>query len=135
MTKAIQQSVRFKATPAELFEMYLDSKQHSAATGGKATMSRKAGGAFTAWNKQIWGTNLQIVPNRLIVQAWRSVNLKPGDADSILVLKFSKTPGGARVDLVHVNVPQQDRQGVSKGWPTYYWRPWKKYLAAKREKR
>ena len=82
MTKAIQQSVRFKASPATLFEMYLDSKEHSAATGGKANLSRKVGGAFTAWNKMLRGRNLAIIPNRMIVQTWRSVNFKPSDPDS-----------------------------------------------------
>jgi hypothetical protein len=135
MTKTIQQSVRFAATPVQLFEMYMDSKKHSAATGGKATLSRKAGGAFTAWNKMLRGRNLMIVPNRMIVQSWRSVNFKPGDADSILILEFSKAPGGGQVDLVHVNVPQQDHKGVAKGWPLYYWKPWKKYIAAKSKRR
>lgn len=135
MTKAIQQSVRFAATPAQLFEMYMDSKRHSEATGGKANMSRKPGCAFTAWNKMLRGKNLMIVPNRMIVQSWRSINFKPGDPDSILILQFSKAPGGAQVDLVHVNLPVQDHRGVTKGWPLYYWKPWKKYLAAKSKRR
>jgi hypothetical protein len=44
MTKTIQQSVRFRASPEELFDIYLDSKKHSEATGGRARMSRKVGG-------------------------------------------------------------------------------------------
>jgi activator of HSP90 ATPase len=135
MTKTIHQSARFAASPATLFEMYLDSKKHSAATGGKATLSRKVGGAFTAWNKMLRGRNLMIVPNRLIVQSWRSVNFESGDADSILILEFSKAPGGGQVDLVHVNMPQQDHKGVTRGWPNYYWKPWKRYLAAKSKRR
>ena len=135
MTKTIQQSVRFAATPAQLFEMYIDSAKHTAATGGKATLSRKAGGAFTAWNKMLHGRNLMIVPNRMVVQSWRSVNFKPGDPDSVLVLEFKKAPGGAQLDLVHVNVPIQDHVGVKKGWPKYYWQPWKKYLAEKSKRR
>jgi activator of HSP90 ATPase len=135
MTKPIQQSVRFAATPARLFEMYMDSAKHSAATGGHAKLSRKAGGTFTAWNKMLRGRNLMIVPNRMIVQSWRSINFKPGDPDSILILEFSKAPGGARVDMIHVNVPAQDHQGVSRGWPKYYWHPWKKYLKAKSKRR
>jgi hypothetical protein len=47
MTRVIQQSVLFPVPPEELFEMYLDSKKHSEATGGRARMSRKAGGEFT----------------------------------------------------------------------------------------
>jgi hypothetical protein len=135
MTKTIQQSVRFAASPATLFEMYLNSKKHSAATGGKATLSRKVGGAFAAWNKMLRGRNLMLIPNRLIVQSWRSVNFKPGDADSILILEFSKAPGGGQVDLVHVNVPPQDHKGVTRGWPSYYWKPWRRYLAAKSKRR
>ena len=135
MTKTIQQSIRFSASPAALFEMYLDSKKHSAATGGKAKLSRKAGGAFTAWNKMLRGRNLAIVPNKMIVQTWRSVNFKPGDADSILILEFSKGPGGGQVDLVHVNVPPQDQKGVTNGWPNYYWKPWRKYLKGKSRRR
>jgi hypothetical protein len=131
MTKAIQQSVKFKASPAELFEMYLDSKKHSAATGGLAKISRRVGGKFKAWGNQLSGRNLLIIPNTMIVQAWRANHWKPSDPDSILVLRFSKAPGGAVVDLVHANVPPYDHRGVSDGWPTYYWKPWKKYLAEK----
>jgi activator of HSP90 ATPase len=133
MTPTIQQSVRLPASPKELFDTYLDSKKHSAVTGGKARISRKAGAKFTAWNGALSGRNLQIVPNRLIVQAWRSVHFKRSDLDSILILEFSKAPGGGRLDLVHVNVPPQDHKGVKGGWPKYYWKPWKKYLLAKKK--
>ncbi|HMD32354.1 MAG TPA: SRPBCC domain-containing protein [Candidatus Acidoferrales bacterium] len=129
MTKAIQQSTKFNATPQALYEMYMDSKQHSAATGGSARLSRKPGGEFTAWNGMLRGKNLLLVPNRMIVQAWRSCNFPSSAPDSILILSFTKEGSGTRVDLVHVNVPPQDYKGVSKGWPTYYWKPWKRHLA------
>jgi Activator of Hsp90 ATPase homolog 1-like protein len=132
MTKPIQQTVRFAAGPRELFEMYVDSKKHSAATGGHARMSRRTGGRFTAWNGMLRGRNLLVVPGRMIVQTWRSINFKDSDPDSILVLRFSKAPGGSgRVDLVHANLPASDHRGVGQGWPKYYWRPWAKYLAKK----
>ena len=133
MTPTIQQSVVLPASPKELFDAFLDSKKHRAVTGGNAKISRKPGAKFTAWNGALSGRNLQIVPNRMIVQAWRSVHFKASDADSILVLKFSKAPGGGRIDLVHVNVPPQDHKGVKGGWPKYYWKPWKKYLLAKQK--
>ena len=131
MTKTILQSVKFNATPGELFELYLDAKKHSAATGAPVKISRKVGGAFNAFGGAISGRNLLIIPGTMIVQAWRSTHFKPSDPDSILVLCFSKASGGSRVDLVHVNVPQQDHKGVTQGWQKYYWKPWKKYLAAR----
>ncbi len=129
MTKPIVQSVTFRASPRRLFEIYTQSKKHSAATGQKASVSNKAGGRFTAFEGAISGKNLLVVPNRMIVQAWRATHWPKTDPDSILTLTFSKVPGGARIDLVHVGVPQHDHQGVTQGWPAYYWKPWRTYLS------
>jgi activator of HSP90 ATPase len=125
----IQQSIALKASPDDLFDTFLDSKAHSAVTGAPAKTSRLAGGKFTAFGGELRGRNLLIVPKKLIVQAWRSRHWKTADPDSVLVLRFSKAPGGGRIDLVHINVPAHDRKGVTQGWPTYYWKPWKAFLA------
>ncbi|HKM89346.1 MAG TPA: SRPBCC domain-containing protein [Candidatus Acidoferrales bacterium] len=131
MTKAILQSVKFNAKPEELFELYLDAKKYSASTGSPVKISRKVGGAFQAFGGAISGRNLLILRRKMIVQAWRSTHFKSADPDSILVLCFSKAHGGSRVDLVQVNVARQDHKGVTQGWPKYYWKPWKRYLAGR----
>lgn len=41
MTPAIEQSVTFKSTPAELYQLFMDSAKHTAATGAPAKISRK----------------------------------------------------------------------------------------------
>jgi len=128
MTKPIAQSVTFKASPEELFEMFTDSNKHSAATGAKAKVSAKAGAKWSAFDGMILGKNLMVVPGQMIVQAWRAAHWKESDLDSVLTVRFSKAPGGGKVDLVHVGVPQHDHRGVTKGWPQYYWNPWKAYL-------
>jgi uncharacterized protein YndB with AHSA1/START domain len=132
-TKAIQQAIRFAAPPEELFEMYVDSKKHSAATGAAARMSREAGGSFTAWNGQLRGKNLLVVPGRLVMQAWRATHWPKSNPDSLLLLTFTPAPGGGQVELAHMNVPAHDHAGVTKGWPKYYWEPWKKYIAAQKK--
>ena len=132
MTKAIQQSVRFNTSPLTLYEMYMDSQKHSKATGAPAKISRKGGATFTAFGGMLQGRNLLIVPGKMIVQSWRSKNWKKADGDSILILTFSKAGSGGQVDLVHANVPEHDHQGVTEGWKTYYWKPWRSYLAANR---
>lgn len=132
MTPTILQRVKFPASPKALFEMYMDSKKHSGATGAPAKLSRKVGGAWHAHSGAIGGKNLLIVPGQRIVQAWRATHWKKGE-QSILILAFEKAPGGAVVDLVHVGVPQHDEKGVRNGWPKYYWKPWKKYLASRKK--
>ncbi|MGB8472900.1 MAG: SRPBCC domain-containing protein [Candidatus Acidiferrum sp.] len=132
MTPTIVQRVKFSASPKVLFEMYMDSKKHSAATGAQAELSRKVGGAWHAHNGAIGGKNLLIVPGRQIVQTWRA-KFWTKDELSILMITFEKTRGGCLVDLVHVGVPQHDQKGVRNGWPKYYWKPWKKYLASRKK--
>ena len=79
MTRAIQQSVVLKATPEKLFETFLDSKKHTAATGMPAKTSSKVGGKFAAFGGQIYGRNLVLVPGKMIVQSWRSKQWKSED--------------------------------------------------------
>ena len=134
MTKPVVQSVTFKASPKELFEIFTDSKKHSAATGAKASVSAKPGAEWTAFEGMLSGKNLMVIPGQMIVQAWRGSHWKDSDPDSILILNFSKAPGGGKVDLVHVGVPQHDHKGVTKGWAQYYWVPWKAYLKGRSAK-
>ncbi len=132
MTPAIQQRVRFNASPARLFKLYMDSRQHSASTHAKALVSQKVGGRFSAFGGVITGKMLAVVPNRMIVQSWRAKHWKITDLDSILVLKFIKVKEGTQINLVHVNVPEHDHDGVKKGWVKYYWKPWRAYLGPPR---
>jgi activator of HSP90 ATPase len=134
VTKPIVQSVTFKASPEELFALFTDSRKHSASTGAKATVSAKAGAKWIAFGGMLLGKNLAVVPGKMIVQAWRASHWHESDLDSILVLKFSKAAGGGKVDMVHAGVPQHDHKGVTKGWPQYYWAPWKAYLKGKSAK-
>lgn len=132
MRSAIQQRVRFNASPARLFKLYMDSRQHSASTHAKALVSQKVGGRFSAFGGVITGKMLAVVPNRMIVQSWRAKHWKITDLDSILVLKFIKVKEGTQINLVHVNVPEHDHDGVKKGWVKYYWKPWRAYLGPPR---
>ena len=131
MRPVIKQSVVLSAPAADLFKTYLDSALHSAATGGPVTVGAEPGSAFSAFGGQLSGTTLATVAPRLIVQSWRSLNFHDSDPDSTLILNFVPEGKNGRIDLIHLDVPEQDYQGVSDGWDKYYWTPWKKYLAGK----
>jgi activator of HSP90 ATPase len=133
MTPVVEQSVSFpKVTPAILYALFMDSAKHTAATGMPAKISRKVGGKWSAFGGMILGKNLALIPNRVIVQSWRSSAWKKDDPDSVLVVRFEKTPDGATASLVHVGVPTHDFDGVTQGWKKYYWEQWEKYFAARK---
>jgi uncharacterized protein YndB with AHSA1/START domain len=129
MPRTIQLAATLPAHPDRLFDMYLDSAEHEAFTGAPVTISAHAGAPFRAFGGVLTGTVLQVVPKRLIVQSWRSSNFAPTDLDSTLVLTFWPEKEGGRIELVHVNVPEQDFAGVSQGWEKFYWAPWRQRLS------
>ncbi len=128
MSKIIEQSVYFAAPPAQIYRIFVDAAKHGAMTGSPVTLDARPGGTFKAFNGMLEGTILALVPGKLIVQRWRSINFKKTDLDSTLILTFHKKAKGCELDLVHVNVPQQDFKGVTAGWKKYYWGPMKAYL-------
>jgi activator of HSP90 ATPase len=128
MSKTIQQAVTFRASPERLYDIYMDARKHAAAIGSTVSIERRVGGRFSAFGGMLRGRNLALVPGRLIVQTWRGADWKKSEPDSVLVLAFSRTPGGARLALVHANIPDRHAGGIRRGWPKYYWNPWRVYL-------
>jgi activator of HSP90 ATPase len=128
MPRTIIAAASLPATPDKLFDMYLDAASHAAFTGLPAAIEPRPGGVFRAFDGMLSGKILHVDPKNLIVQTWRSVNWALTDMDSVLTLSFWPAADGARIELVHVNVPDEDFAGVSQGWGKYYWAPWRAYL-------
>ncbi len=128
MPRTVTMAVHLPGSPARLYRMYLDPKQHGAFTGSPVSIAARVGAPFKAFGGALSGKILHLVPNRLIVQSWRSREFSRRDLDSTLVLSFWPDGKGARIELTHVNVADRDFAGVSEGWGRYYWTPWREYL-------
>ena len=135
MARTISIAALLPASAAELYAMYVDGKTHSAITGAPAVVAARAGSPFSAFGGMLRGTMLHVVPGKLIVQSWRSSGWKKSDADSTLVIAFVAQGKKTRVELTHVNVPDDDFGGVSNGWEQYYFAPWREYLANRKVER
>lgn len=130
--RMIFKTVVLPAAAAELFDMYMDPEVHGAFTGAPAKISDGPGSPFEAFGGLLVGTTLQVVKPRLIVQSWRSVNFADDDPDSTLIISFTDEEEDAgRIDLVHLDVPEADFQGVSGGWESRYFAPWLTYLQSR----
>ena len=129
MRPLITQSVVLPATAERLYATYLDPALHAAVTGAPVTVSAEPGSLFRAFGGQISGTMLSAIAPRLIVQSWRSINFHDADPDSTLILAFAPEGQDGRIDLIHIDVPEQDYQGVTEGWEKYYWTSWRRYLS------
>jgi activator of HSP90 ATPase len=127
MSKISKQTVTFKATPHEVYEALMDSKKHAAFSGGKASISRMVGGKISAYDNYIAGKNIELVPDKKIVQDWRAVDWPEGYFSRV-TFKFTAIPEGTQLDFTHADVPEGTEEEFKQGWIDNYWEPMKRYL-------
>jgi activator of HSP90 ATPase len=129
MSKNVILAATFPTVASRLYDMYLDQRAHAEFTGAPVTIEARRGAPFSAYDGMLSGMMLHFEPKRLIVQTWRSANWPSEAIDSVLTLSFHDQGDTARIELVHVNIPDVDFAGVSEGWVNYYWKPWRDYLS------
>ena len=122
VTKTIEQTVTFNASPHDVYEALMDSEKHSQFTGAKASISREVGGTFTAYDGALSGTILELVPDAKIVQSWRGSDdgWVPGHY-STATFSLEAIDRGTRLTFVQTGVPEESVEQINQGWQTYYW--------------
>jgi activator of HSP90 ATPase len=91
-------------------------------------LSSHPGGAFALFGGYIVGRQIELVPNELIVQAWRVLSWVPG---TYSIVRFELTDQGASTKLTfdHRAFPQGEAAHLASGWQENYWDPLAKFLA------
>jgi len=126
-TRTVRQSVTFKASPREVYEVLMDSKKHAALTGSQVRLSRNVGERFSIYGGDIEGVNLELVPGHRIVQSWRYSDWPEGHY-SRASFSLKEVPGGTRLTFIQTGVPAELYDDISRGWRDYYWTPMKELL-------
>ncbi len=112
-----------------MYEALLDSKQFTDFSGGRvAVINRELGGTFSLFDGHIIGRNLELVPGRRIVQAWRVV---PWPEGVYSIARFDLNPQGSVTHLVfdHTGFPTELAEHLASGWQENYWAEMRAYLS------
>jgi activator of HSP90 ATPase len=127
--KAIHQELDFHASPQRIYEALLDSKEFTAFSGGRAAeIDREVGGSFSIFGGHIVGRNLELIPARRIVQAWRVVPWPEG-VYSIARFELQNQRSGTRIVFDHTGFPTDLAEHLESGWQENYWSALRRYLA------
>jgi activator of HSP90 ATPase len=127
MTKDFKVSAVFQRSPQELYDAWLDSKQHSNMTGAKAKISKNVGETFHAWDGYISGKNLILESGKLIVQAWRTSEFSEDEGDSQIEITFEPVKDGTKLVLRHTKLPPHG-EIYEQGWEDSYFEPMRAYF-------
>jgi activator of HSP90 ATPase len=126
--KAIHHELEFPSSPQQIYETLLDSKKFTALSGGRAAeIHREVGGSFSLFAGHIVGRNLELIPARRIVQAWRVV---PWPEGVYSIAKFELQNQGARTKVIfdHTGFPTDLAEHLESGWQENYWKALRSYL-------
>ncbi len=78
----------------------------------------------------ITGKNLELVPDKRIVQAWRpEEECWPSDHWSTVSFSLRPLKNGTKLTFVHTGVPVECGDRFDSGWRDYYWEPMKAMFA------
>lgn len=132
--ESIHQEVLVKASSRRIYEVLTDSTQFTKMTrfspvmnAAPARIGRTVGESFTLFGGHIVGQQIELVPFRRIVQAWRVVDW---DSGVYSIAKFDLMEQGPQTTIVfdHTGFPNGKADHLAEGWRLNYWRPLEKYL-------
>ncbi|MBN8695818.1 MAG: SRPBCC domain-containing protein [Bacteroidetes bacterium] len=113
----IQQTYEMNATAEEVFEALVNSEIIQIWSQDEAKMSDQVGGSFMLWGGQMFGTNLEVVKNKKLVQEWC---YDQWDAPSKVTFTIKTKGKKTVVELLHEDVPEKSLKSITEGWNDYY---------------
>ncbi len=125
----IEQSYEMNASAEEVFDALVNADTIQNWSEDEVKMSAEVGAAFSLWGGQMFGTNLEVVKNKKLVQEWCYDQWeKPSKVTFTIKTKGKKTI----VDLLHEEVPEKSVNSIADGWDAYYLGAIKKMFEEKR---
>ncbi len=129
MYKSVRQKVTFKAPPKTVYGLLMDAQKHAAFTGAPVNLKNEIGGKLSAFGGSITGINVELAPNKRIVQMWRADDWPAGHY-STATFELAATDGGTALTFTQTGVPVDKYDDIVSGWKEFYWSKIRAYLAA-----
>ena len=123
--ESLKLSITLPVKADKLYKAWLSSKEHAKFTGAEAKASTKVNGKFTAWDGYISGKNIELKPNKKIVQNWRTSEFADDAPDSKLEITLEEKNGKTKLNLYHYNLQKGDAKKYKQGWKDFYFEPMK----------
>lgn len=128
---SIHQEVKIAGSPAAVYDMLTTSDKFAAMTGGRsADISNEAGGEIVMFGGDVEGRQIELIPGKRVVQAWRAKQWPEG-MYSLCRFELEADGGGTRVVLDQVNYPDEAHEMLDGGWHQMYWNPMNATLGGK----
>ena len=127
----IHQEVTIHASPAAVYRVLTTSEDFARMTGGRsAEISGEVGGEVAMFGGDIRGRNVELVPGKRVVQAWRS-HAWPEGVYSIVRFELAPEGKGTKLVFDQAGYPDGAQKMLEGGWHQMYWQPINTMLSGK----
>lgn len=107
----------------------MDQKEHGEFTHSESIIDPVEGGEYSAYNGDLHGTFIKLVPDELISLRWRcEMEGWPEDHFSIVTMELYQSAEGTEVDFVQTDIPDECYEAIQAGWAEFYWEPIEEHI-------
>jgi activator of HSP90 ATPase len=138
---SIHQEASFSVSPAKVYDVLTDPKKFqqvellsgvmkAADLAAKpAEIGREPGSAFSLFGGYISGRQIELIPGKRVVQAWRTASWPEGIYS---IARFELVDDGTGTNLIfdQAGFPAGEAEHLSSGWKANYWNAMSKFLSA-----
>lgn len=116
----IKKHYEYNASVGEVWKALVDPKVIEQWGGGPAVMDAQAGTEFSLWGGDVYGKNVEVIPEKRLVQDWYG-----GDWDkpSKATFELAEIDGKTILDFSQTDVPEDEVDDIDAGWDDYYFGP------------
>jgi activator of HSP90 ATPase len=104
-----------------------DALKSKAVEAQSAVIDARPGGAFALFGGYVSGRFIELVPDALIVQAWRAGSWPQG-VYSVARFELRGEGTGSRIVFDHTGFPVGQADHLAAGWYANYWNPLREVL-------
>jgi activator of HSP90 ATPase len=122
----IHQIYRTKESVEKVWKALTNAEEINGWGGGPALMSAEEGSEFKLWDGDIYGKNIKVEPEKLLVQEW--YGSKEWKKPSTVEFKFVSDGNMTTIELNHDGIPEDEVEEFSQGWKDYYMGPLIEYV-------
>jgi activator of HSP90 ATPase len=119
---SIHQQATIPADPHRVYQVLADAVALSALSGKSGKAASTEGDEFAAFDGNVTGRQVELVPDTRIVQTWRFPRWEPGQ-HSLVTFTLAAVDGGTCLAIDQHGEPDDWHEHIAANWPTFYLTP------------
>jgi activator of HSP90 ATPase len=118
--KEFKKYFKIQASVQDVYNALVNPNMIELWTGDDVVMDDQVGTEFSLYEGNITGKNLEIIPEKKLVQQWY---FGEQEEASIVTIKLHQDKNNTSIEVRHTNIPDEAYENIVEGWSYAYFEP------------